>query len=77
VNATQTSGVIDLSEQTIIDQMVVRLTSRYPTVPASTVSAVVHDIHSRYDDRPVRDFVPLLVERGAKSELNRLGAMSG
>ena len=68
--------MIELSEQTIIDQIVVRLTSRYPTVAASTVSRVVHDIHSRYDDRPVRDFVPLLVERNAKTELNRLGAVS-
>jgi hypothetical protein len=69
--------VIELSEQAIIDQIVARLTRRYPSVSASTVSTVVHDVHSRYDDRPVRDFVPLLVERNAKSELNRLGAMSG
>jgi hypothetical protein len=56
--------------------MVTRLASRYPTVAASTVSTLVHDIHSRYDDRPVRDFVPLLVERNAKTELSRLGAIS-
>jgi hypothetical protein len=37
---------------------------------------LVHDIHSRYDDRPVRDFVPLLVERIAKTELGGLGAIS-
>jgi hypothetical protein len=76
VNGAQTSGVIELSEQAIIDQMVARLASRYPTVAASTVSNLVHDIHSRYDDRPVRDFVPLLVERNAKAELSRLGAVS-
>ena len=75
VNGTQTSGVIELSEQAIIDQMVARLASRYPTVAASTVSNLVHDIHSRYDDRPVRDFVPLLVERNAKAELSRRGAI--
>jgi hypothetical protein len=61
--------VIELSEQAIIDQIVARLTRRYPSVSASTVSTVVHDVHSRYDDRPARDFVPLLVERNAKSEL--------
>jgi hypothetical protein len=76
VNGAQTSRVIELSEQAIIDQMVARLASRYPTVAASTVSNLVHDIHSRYDDRPVRDFVPLLVERNAKAELSRLGAVS-
>ncbi|HET6735899.1 three-helix bundle dimerization domain-containing protein [Mycobacterium sp.] len=69
--------MIELSEQTVIDQIIVRLTSQYPTISTSTVSTVVRDVHSRYDDRPVRDFVPLLVERHAKSELARLGAMSG
>jgi hypothetical protein len=68
--------VIELSEQTVIDQIIVRLASQYPTISTSTVSTVVHDAHSRYDDRPVRDFVPLLVERRAKSELAQLGAMS-
>ena len=77
VNSTQTLGVIELSEQTIIDEMVMRLTSRYPAISASTVATVVHDIHSRYDDRPLRDFVPLFVERNARSELERLGAMAG
>jgi hypothetical protein len=76
MNGAQTSGVIELSEQAIIDQMVTRLASRYPTVAASAVSTLVHDIHSRYDDRPVRDFFPLLVERNAKAELSRLGAIS-
>jgi hypothetical protein len=66
--------VIELSEQTVIDQLVVRLTSRYPTISESTVASVVDDIHARFDGRPLRDFVPLLVERNAKNELERLGA---
>jgi hypothetical protein len=69
--------VIELSEQTIIDQIVVRLSSRYPTISASTVSAVVHDIHARYEGRPLRDYVPLFVERHATSELDRLGTTAG
>jgi hypothetical protein len=77
VNSAQNLGVIELSEQTIIDQIVMRLTNRYPTISASTVASVVHDIHSRYDGRPLRDFVPLFVERNARSELDRLGAMAG
>jgi hypothetical protein len=63
--------VIESSEQTIIDQIVVRLTSRYPAISATTVSTVVHDIHARYEGRPLRDYVPLFVERNAKSELDR------
>jgi hypothetical protein len=58
--------VIELSEQTIIDELVARLTNRYPNVPAATVSTVVWDIHSRFEGSRLRDFVPLLVERNAK-----------
>jgi hypothetical protein len=66
--------VIELSEQTVIDQIVTRLTNRYPTVSASTVADVVRDMHARFDGRPLRDFVPLLVERHAKNELDRMHA---
>ena len=66
-----------MSEQTIIDALVVRLTHRYPTISESTVSSVVRDVHARYDGRPLRDFVPLFVERNAKSELDRLHATTG
>ena len=69
--------MIELSEQTIIDALVVRLTHRYPTISESTVSSVVRDVHARYDGRPLRDFVPLLVERHARSELERLHATVG
>ena len=69
--------MIELSEQTIIDALVVRLTHRYPTISESTVSSVVRDVHARYDGRPLRDFVPLFVERNAKSELDRLHATAG
>jgi hypothetical protein len=64
--------VIELSEQTIIDQLIVRLSERYPAISESTVAGVVHDMHARFNGRPLRDFVPLLVERNAKSELDRL-----
>ena len=68
--------MIELSEQTVIDQLVVRLTSRYPAISESTVSMVVRDIHAKYDGRPLRDFIPLFVERNAKNELERLGAVA-
>ena len=76
MNGSQTLGVIELSEQTVIDQLVVRLTSRYPAISESTVSMVVRDIHAKYDGRPLRDFIPLFVERNAKNELERLGAVA-
>jgi hypothetical protein len=77
VNAGQTSGVIELSEQTVIEQVVARLVSRYPAISESTVASVVRDVHSRFEGRPLRDYIPLLVERTAKSELDRLHARAG
>ncbi len=77
VNVSQTFGVIELSEQTVIDQIVTRLKSSYPTISESTVASVVHDVHARYEGRPLRDFVPLFVERNAKSALDELGVMAG
>lgn len=74
MNGSQTLGVIELSEQTVIDQLVGRLTSRYPAISQSTVERVVHDVHARFDGRPLRDYVPLLVERSARSELDQLHA---
>jgi hypothetical protein len=58
--------VIELSEQTVIDQLVGRLTSRFPAISQSTVE--------RVDGRPLRDYVPLFVERSARSELDQLHA---
>jgi hypothetical protein len=77
VNMGQTLGVIDLSEQTVIEQLVVRLTDRYPAISQATVASVVLETHARFDGRPLRDFIPLLVERNAKSELERLRATAG
>ena len=77
VNAHQTSSVIELSEQTVIEQVVARLTSRYPAISESTVTGVVRDVHFRFEGRPLRDYIPLLVERTAKSELERLHARAG
>ena len=74
VNRRQTSRVIELSEQTIIDDLVERLTSRYPAISKATVEGIVRDVHARFDGRPLRDYVPLLVERHARSELDRIVA---
>jgi hypothetical protein len=61
--------MIDLSEQTIIAQVADRLTDKCPTIPAETVTAAVLRAHARFDGRPVREYVPLLVERIAGQEL--------
>ena len=63
---------VDAKEWSAIKQLVDRLRAVYPDVPADTVVTVVHQTHAKFDGHPVRDFVPLFVERGAKAALTRL-----
>jgi hypothetical protein len=60
----------DLSEQAALAQVEDRLTSRYADLPPDRVSAVIQDAHARFEQSPIRDFVPLLVERRALRELS-------
>lgn len=64
--------MIELSEQQIIAGVADRLTRKYPGFTADTVTAVVRDTHARFDGRPVREYVSLLVERLAGQELELL-----
>ena len=59
--------MIELSEQQIIDQIAHRLTSQYPTISPEEVARRVHEEHARFHGRPIRDFIPLFVERCAKA----------
>jgi fibrillarin-like rRNA methylase len=68
VNKLETFGV-DANEWTAIKQLVDRLQLIYPDVSSETIATVVHHNHARFDGRPVRYFVPLFVERGARKQL--------
>jgi hypothetical protein len=61
--------MVGAGECAAIEQLVDRLKLRYPGVSRDAIVTVVHQTHARLDGRPVPDFVPLLVERGAKREL--------
>lgn len=62
------------SERTAIRQVADRLQGTYPGVPADTVRTVVDHNDAKFKGRPIRDFVPLFVERGARQELGDFGA---
>ena len=72
MNARQSLGVIELTEQTIIEQLVARLAEKFPAVSGDKVAEVVNARYARFNDRPIRDFIPLFVERGARSDLAQL-----
>ena len=72
MNVMQPFGVIELSEQTIIEQLVNRLAQKFPAVPGEKVAEVVNARYVRFNDRPIRDYIPLFVERGARTDLAQL-----
>ena len=61
------------SEKTAIGEVVERLTRKYPAVPPLAVVDIVDKMHAKFDGRPLRDFVPLFVERNAQAELAKIG----
>ena len=67
--------MIGLNEQQIIDHMTARLSANYPTVPTEDVSRLIQDEYARFDDRPLREYLPLFVERAAKAELAKLAGV--
>jgi hypothetical protein len=48
-----------------LDQVSERLRTRFPEVDALEINQTVESFHSTYDGRPIRDFVPVLVEHQA------------
>ena len=46
-----------------------RLVASFPAVPPDVVVHTVHASYERFAGSPIRDFVPVLVERLAKNNL--------
>jgi hypothetical protein len=67
--------VIELSEQTVIGHLVERLAQTFPRVSPDTVAEVVEGNHARFEGRPLREYVPLFVERSARRELAEIGRL--
>lgn len=51
------------------------LASRFPTLDPTTVESVVGEVHASLDG-PVRDYVPLLVERVSRDRLHAMASRS-
>jgi hypothetical protein len=60
------------SEETRIAAMVERLKSSFPTLPADTVVEVVDEMRAAFHGSRLREYVPLFVERRARSALTEL-----
>jgi hypothetical protein len=64
--------VIELSEQQIIEQFAQRLAGAYAHVEPDQIARVVNDEYSRFDGRPIHDYIPLFVERHSADRLSKL-----
>jgi hypothetical protein len=54
-----------------LEEVLRRLADRFPEVPAEVVSGIVQAERQRLDGRPIREFMPLLVERASAERLRR------
>ncbi len=55
-----------------LDEVVERLSRRFPAVSPETVTEVVHDLHARFAGARLREFIALFVERRATAALEEL-----
>ncbi|WP_422386465.1 three-helix bundle dimerization domain-containing protein [Cryobacterium ruanii] len=58
-----------IQERHAVDDVARRLEVRYSDVPADRVHAVVTACYDSLSDKPIRDFIPVLVEHEARSRL--------
>ncbi|MEV8378021.1 hypothetical protein AB0P21_35105 [Kribbella sp. NPDC056861] len=56
-------------EDRAIAEAAERLTKTFPDVSPDTVEQAVAESRPEFDGNPIRDFVPLFVERAAKQRL--------
>lgn len=63
--------MVQVSEQTQVQQVRERLMRAFPDLPPERVTEVVRQAHMDFQRSTVRDFVPLLVERIAHNKLCR------
>ena len=54
-----------------LNEVVERLRERFPEVPEERVRSVVTKAHEGFAGHPIRDFVPVFVERVARDELSK------
>ena len=62
----------EAAEQRSVEEVVDRLTTKYPDIDRLEIGRIVAEEHQAFEGRPVRDFVPVLVEKSAKKRVKAL-----
>jgi hypothetical protein len=61
---------MDRSEENrAIDDVVDRLAQQFPQLPADEVETAIRQTRPEFDEAPIREFIPLFVERAARARL--------
>ncbi|WEO76830.1 hypothetical protein BJQ94_15930 [Cryobacterium sp. SO2] len=58
-------------EDQAVSQVIDRLAERFPDRPRSFIEDVVLDERHQLEGKPIRDYVPVLIEHGAKARLRQ------
>ena len=58
-------------EDQAVSQVIDRLAERFPDRPRSFIEDVVVTERQLLDGKPIRDYVPVLIEHGAKARLRK------
>jgi len=58
------------SEAEAMSRVVTRLRQQFPELPTDAVEQAVYGRYDHFDGHPIRDFVPILVERAAHHDLS-------
>jgi hypothetical protein len=59
----------DPDETKSIDTVIAALELRFPEFPRPEIEQVVGASYHQFDGAPVRDYIPVLVQRGAREQL--------
>lgn len=70
--ATNTSNVDTEDSRRAVEGVIERLAGRFPDQPVDRIAAVVEQELHGLEGTPIREFVPILVERQARERLGRL-----
>ncbi len=62
-------SVNDLDEDKAVAEVADRLAERFPSIPRSHIDEVVQSERQSLEGKPIRDYIPVLVEHGAKAKL--------
>lgn len=65
-------SVNDRDEDKAVSEVADRLAERFPSVPRARIDEIVQAEREALEGKPIRDFVPVLVEHGAKARLRAI-----